>query len=283
MAFQATKLSALIVVSILSTTAALANEQGWVFTQRSAQLGDQYVYLSQSGLRLINPNSGIGITAHTPAWDVDYFNEKTRLYFREPLGDWKKGRTINLAINTWKKAQSGKIAGLKATKFLAVSPKANKTDWSSAEYWIADGTKVPQQLTEVLAGAYGVPSRRALPLRVIVTYKNGKSATLLDTYRQQAVAIPEDYYSLPSSYVIAKNPQQVLETVDSRLTTEMAGQQASVVNVTDTGSPSRPQLDLGRWRPGQPVTKALRDKYHKYLNALQKARAEEEAKDVGNQ
>src|SRR6516164_6492639 len=92
MAFQATKLSALIVVSILSTTAALANEQGWVFTQRSAQLGDQYVYLSQSGLRLINPNSGIGITAHTPAWDVDYFNEKTRLYFREPLGDWKKGR-----------------------------------------------------------------------------------------------------------------------------------------------------------------------------------------------
>ncbi len=58
---------------------AQADERGWVLTQRSITLGDQYVYISPSGIKIINPRQGIGSIVKSPNWDVLLFNDQTRL------------------------------------------------------------------------------------------------------------------------------------------------------------------------------------------------------------
>ncbi len=42
---------------VLSAPLALADDKGWVLTQKSAQLGDQYIYISPNGLKCVNPRA----------------------------------------------------------------------------------------------------------------------------------------------------------------------------------------------------------------------------------
>lgn len=274
-------LSALAIISFLSSTAALADEPGWVLTQRDTELGDHYVYLSRSGLRSFNPQSGIGIAAHGPAFDVDYFNERAKLFYREPLNAWQNRKT-KLEVGNWKKSQSGKIAGLKVTRYVTVPQNLKNTNWTSIECWFADEVKVPPQLALLLAKTYGVTGNACIPLRIVLKNRTGRSETVLDTYRQQTMSIPQDYYSLASGYAGTKDPGQV--TTGESPVSEATVQSNSPTDSTPV-TVAKPKLDLGRWRPGQPVTRAVLDKYHKYLNAYQKAKdeAEADAKEAGNQ
>src|SRR6185369_10116768 len=50
----------------LQAAPALAQENGYVLTQRSKNLGDQYVYLSPSGLKCVNPREGLGLISRAP-------------------------------------------------------------------------------------------------------------------------------------------------------------------------------------------------------------------------
>lgn len=60
--------------------AARADEQGWVLTQKSQNLGDQYVYISASGLKCVNPKAGFAMVTRAPDWNIVMFNDKTRVF-----------------------------------------------------------------------------------------------------------------------------------------------------------------------------------------------------------
>jgi len=199
---------------------AYAAGSGWVLTQRSKELGDQYVYLTPSGLKCVNPRQGLGLITRAPAWDISFYNDKTRLYYSLAFSSWKRklearGKTTGNLI--WRKSQFGHIAGLKATKYLVTkSASAPPSRWVSADYWVADDIKVPAQLADMLSTAYGLPVTRSIPLRV--TYKdiNGQSETILDTYQGQSHFIPQSYLAAPKDYRLAKSELDVMMTDENR-------------------------------------------------------------------
>lgn len=200
-----------------------AGASGWVLTQRSKEMGDQYVYLSPNGLKCVNPRQGVGLVARAPSWNVFFYNEKTRLYYSLTFDSWRRkleARRRAPRNIAWRKSQSGNVAGLKATKYVASNSTASSVGrgnaWSSADCWVADQIKVPQRLAEMLTTVYGLPTTQAVPLRVTYTDLNGREETILDTYQQQSTPVPDSYLTAPSGYKLAKSEVEVLMTAENR-------------------------------------------------------------------
>jgi hypothetical protein len=205
------------------TAQAAGGSAGWVLTQRSKELGDQYVYLSPSGLKCVNPRQGVGIVTKAPNWNVSLYNERTRLYYSLTFDQWKKkleARGRSPRDLSWRKGQSGHIAGLKATRYVmtntAASGRHSNKEWVSADYWVADQIKAPAQLASMLTTTYGLPAIHGVPLRLRYTDASGRSETVLDTYQQQSTPVPDSYLACPSGYRLAKSEIEVMMTEENK-------------------------------------------------------------------
>ncbi len=217
---------AIIVLAVLFTLqqqsqSATAAEQGWVLTQRSRQLGDQYVYLSGDGLKCINPKQGIGLVTQAPNWHIEIFNNRTRLYYTLTFDAWKRKLTAsaNLPANiTWNKAGTANIAGLRSTHYVMRRNESTGAGakWLAADYWVADEIRVPPQLANMLSTVYGLPTMQFVPLRLAYTDPGGNVETILDTYQQQSTALPASYFVVPSNCVLAKNEMEVMVSNENR-------------------------------------------------------------------
>ena len=229
---------------------AQAGGSGWVLTQRSKELGDQYVYLSQSGLKIVNPRQGVGLAAKAPNWDVSFYNEKTRLYYRLTFDSWRRkleARSRAPRNISWRKTKAGSVAGLKATRYVATNPMAQRSSnqWVSAECWVADQIKVPAKLAEMLTTAYGLPTTQLVPLRVMYTDANGREETFLDTYQQQTTPLPDSYLTAPSGFRLAKSEAEVMMTEENRqlvndIARDLGREPLSVSPRSSTSSPAAP-------------------------------------------
>jgi hypothetical protein len=194
---------------------AQADEQGWVLTQRSSTLGDQYVYISPSGVKIQNAQQGVGTIVKAPSWDVLFFNDKTKMYFPMGYQQWKAklaGNKNKIPRASWTPGRTGSIAGLRASQYVMKNTGGTKgpNDWVSAEYWVANDIKVNARLSELLSTAYGTPDNSCVPLRLTYKTASGRAGVSLDTYREQATSIPSSYFNGPSNYQLAKSEVDVM-------------------------------------------------------------------------
>jgi hypothetical protein len=103
------------------TAAAALADQGWVLTQRSTKMGDQYLYISDQGLKLSNPKAGFNLVSHAPNWDIVLYNEKTKCFYETTADRYRQQLMSRSADGDFKNsvwARSGEttIEGLKATE-----------------------------------------------------------------------------------------------------------------------------------------------------------------------
>jgi hypothetical protein len=229
--------------------------------------------------------------AQGPKWDVYFFNDKTRVYCCSTSAEWyqtlKNTRGYPAKI-AWHKASTGRIVGLSATKYvnnMTRTPGCGSKDQDNqvvkSDYWEASDIKVPQQVSRTLAAIYRLPSMKSnIPLRLAQGYRDGRVEAILDTYRQQSVAIPNNFFVVPTRYTLVKNEAEVAQIREQQ---EATSGQLSALGATDADKTvvcSKPKLDLGDWRPGRPVSRAVLQKYHKYLGALQQYREAENRKPL---
>ena len=103
---------------------ALGEENGWVLTQYSKVLGNQYVYLSAAGVKCISPQNGVGWVSMSPNWNITFFNNKTNLYYPCSDTSWKvtvDKYKITPSDIKWVKVSSGYIAKIKASEYKATN------------------------------------------------------------------------------------------------------------------------------------------------------------------
>lgn len=207
----------------LSVLPGSAQEKGWVLTQKSTTLGDQYVYISPSGLKCVNPKAGFALVTHAPEWNIVLFNDKTRVYYQTTLDKWKqqlnaRGLSSDMANKQWTRGSGGNIAGLKATQYVmrgggtlahTANGKTKRTTVSSADYWVSDEIQVPPRLADLLAAAYGLPTTSNVPLRLDAN--DGRSnKCMLDTYRMQSSALPISFFQAPGGYKLVSSDAEVM-------------------------------------------------------------------------
>lgn len=215
-----------------SFSAAQADDKGWVLTQKSTTLGDQYVYISSNGLKCVNPRAGFALVTHAPDWNVVLFNDKTKVYFETTLDKWKqqlsnRGLSSPMSGKSWSKGGSAQIAGLKATEYvmrggattfqMAVrsAQHARQVTIQGANYFVSDEITVPPKLADLLSTAYGLPPTQNVPLRLNCV-ESGRPRVLLDTYHMELSAIPISYFQCPQGYKPVKSDAEVMMTDDQR-------------------------------------------------------------------
>ncbi len=209
----------------LSAPSALADDKGWVLTQKSLTLGDQYVYISPSGLKCVNPKAGFAMVSKAPDWNIVMFNDKTRVYFQTTLDSYKRtlasrGLTSDLAGRKWSRGSGGNIAGLRATQYVmrgggsislvGANGKTKISTVNAADYWVSDDITVPPRLADLLSSAYGLPTTQNVPLRLECTDAKGQKR-MLETYRMQTIAsIPSSYFQCPGGYKAVQSDAEVM-------------------------------------------------------------------------
>lgn len=209
---------------------ASADDPGWVLTQKSRTLGDQYVYISPNGLKLVNPAVGFAIVSHAPDWNITLFNEKTRVYYETTASKWKHDlearglKGSDLLNGSWKRATKGNIAGTKCTQYVMGPNTSTFTNLhgkkvtmsvKGAWYWIADDIKVPPNLVDLMSTAYGLPTSPSVPLRLSVDGTHGEEK-FLDTYRTQTSPIPVSYFTCPAGFKQVSSDAEVMMTADQK-------------------------------------------------------------------
>jgi len=205
----------------LTASAALADEQGWVLTQRSEVIGDQYVYVAPSGVKIVNPKIGYNIILCAPDWNVCMFNDKTKTYYSVSYGQWMSeirkqmgNRSNELRSGTWRKSAGTTVCGLRASTYTMQAAGARHL--RNATCWVSDDIVVPRQITEMLAQSYGLPDNKAYPLKLNTVTNQGKLVVQLDTYNSQPCAIPSTYFYLPQGYTRVNSKEEVMVDDDTK-------------------------------------------------------------------
>ncbi|MEZ4487430.1 MAG: hypothetical protein R3C24_12640 [Cyanobacteriota/Melainabacteria group bacterium] len=230
-------LACLLMALFVAAQPVQAQESGWMLTQRSEYMGDQYVYVSKSGFKWVNPKAGANLVTASPDWVVTMFNDKTRQYFQTTFEQWRNQmistggqRARDMQAARWKAAGSGNISGLKATKYVMsggpIGAGGGKLSTvKAATCWVSDEIEVPAAIADVLSRAYGMPRTRYFPLRVTYVTGSGQVKSALDTYRSSTCAIPAAYFAKPNGYALASSQAEVLMDDETRqIFEDMAGE-----------------------------------------------------------
>lgn len=231
---------------------AMADEKGWVLTQRSANFGDQYVYISPTGLKLVSPKQGVNIVTSAPEWNVALFNDKTRMYYSTSFAKWMQeldrklaGRGQDMSLRKWTKGGSHTVAGLQATQYVMEGGTAQMAKHAAgirhADCWISNDIAVPPQISQMLAKVYGLPDTRTFPLKVSAVTTSGALTSMLDTYRTQNCPIPVNYFGLPQGYRRADSEAEVMVDDETRqILNDLASDQPSRQSPSPTQTYAQP-------------------------------------------
>lgn len=189
-----------------------ANDQGWVLTQRSSKFGDQYVYVSGQGLKLVVPRQGCNLVTSAPTWNVCFYNDKTKMFYATSYAQWmrdvaRRMSKSELAGKQWSKNGPSDVSGLKATKYTVLG---GGKSLRHADCWVSNDIRVPSQISQMLAQAYGLPVTDTFPLKVSYVSMNGSLSSVLDTYRLQTTNIPAGYFGLPPGYKRVASQEEVM-------------------------------------------------------------------------
>lgn len=218
-----------VVAALSAAGPALADEPGWVLTQRSEQMGDSYIYVSANGFKWVNPKSGANVVTTGPSWNVTMYNEKSKMYYDTSFDNWKRQiastggqRAVEMRNNPWVQTGTGVVAGVKATKYSMKGGSVGNVQRmkngqirktlstvQGAECWVSEEIAVPAPVASMLSQAYGMPQTKYFPLRV--TYVNsGRPGTALDTLNSKSCNIPASFFAKPQGYLLAKSQAEVL-------------------------------------------------------------------------
>jgi hypothetical protein len=283
-------LLAAVAWATLSSAPVFADQQGWVLTQKSTRLGDQYLYVSPEGLKLVNPKLGFNIVTRGPDWNIIIFNEQTHNYYQTTSEAWKhqivarSGSTTFSGAN-WQKSGETKIAGMNSVSYRMngtlrkydAHGNSSPSKVTGSNYWVSSEIKVPARLIDLLATAYGLPPSTSVPLRL--TYnEDGGERTMLDTYRIDKAPIPVAYFAKPAGYKRVNSDAEVMMSTDqAKMMQDMASSlgsgapdsaslQKAVSAYSATGNAKDAVKGLpANWRPKEDDIKAALEAYKRQM------------------
>jgi len=197
--------------------------------QNSPALGTVVVFVTPHAFRL--EKGDLISVARAPEWTVHFFSLKKKLMVKCKFDQAVKvarmaEATTMAAIETnspWKKAGSGKIAGLSAQCWTGqpAGGKSSSFDVRNLTYWVYSDKSLPPQCAKFVAVTYGLPPMDGFPLQM--TYL-GKSSALypahmrtstseekvrvrswLETSQSARVAVEDSIFSVPKGFKEAAN------------------------------------------------------------------------------
>jgi len=233
----------------LSTTITFAQAarceaiHGWCLTQVHGISGSSHVYVSASGIKIVNDTTHLEIVSKAPSWQVVLYRPSQKIEFELPLKEWTRRGMPGLDqwhqfIDDWSRtmAQRNNYHGIPAVCILekkdessVVPQELGSTKGSykvvGAEYWFSTSTPSPAGACAVLASynALPVPPLQqtkkfglGLPLSFITRCSDGESSWSLKTTAMRQIEIDDSTIEYPRGYKQAKDIHEVSISAQKR-------------------------------------------------------------------
>lgn len=202
--------------------------------QTSGVLGDQDVFLSNNGLKIIDLTSGLTTSAQAPSWNVTVFDKTTRTTCTVSLDKFEGYVPKSEFESTGSKwymlpfEQDGTttIADINSITFTTPATFTDKQQKDferefadskfikSAQYCISKDIKAPRQAISILCRFYGLPEKGGVPLQfkyhdlggylhvgLITTSRESKSEKTLD------LDVPADFTKVSTAREVLESSQ----------------------------------------------------------------------------
>lgn len=211
---------------------------GWTSYQTSGLLGDQDLYATASGIKIIERRSGSGITASAPDWTVYVFDKTTKricsykLKDYPGLGDKVTALTGGHKMGSLPLKPVGKttLNGINAIEcqttksFTSKQEKDHERESAdhrfvrSARLLVADKVTLPKQALAIACKFYGVPPYPALPLEFKYLNLKGDLVTILLTSELKPIKLEAADFKPPEGF---QKVASVEKLDDKKLPTEV--------------------------------------------------------------
>ncbi|MBX9690648.1 MAG: hypothetical protein K2X27_28290 [Candidatus Obscuribacterales bacterium] len=246
------KFAGRVIFGLLSSVicaAPVMAENGWSLVQTArggagaALGGGMTLYITPSGMRTMDPKSGINLMTHGPNWTVYIFNSKTKRVFSSQLQPWlasfkQRNLTSRFEGASWRRGRQAPVAGVNAYEFVMDRPpqlrpnaqqfgargrRAPQSAVQAANLWVASDIVTPPQVSNILSQLYGVPDCQRIPLRVQLTETGKGQSTAVDTVRVARMNVPDSAFAPPNGYKSVKQDsdvfidQESMDTLDEML------------------------------------------------------------------
>jgi hypothetical protein len=257
-------------------------DPGYVLTQKSTKMGDQYLYLSDQGIKIANPRAGFNLVARAPSWDITLYNDKTRCFYQTTAEHYRQelaGRSSDGEFKnaTWSKMGETYISGLKATEYRMGSKTVrsktktgavvNKTI-NGAQYWVAADIQMPGKLTELLNAAYGLPTQTTTCVPLRLRYNEGAGDhVVLDTYRVDKAPIPVAYFDKPAGYKPVTSDAEVMMNDEQK---QIMSDMAKDLGSDPQGAQLKNKIDAVRSGSASPKGTFTKDDVNKLMDIFNK-------------
>jgi hypothetical protein len=188
----------------------------WLFEQKSKFVGDCKIYASAKAIKVVSANKKWIDIAKAPKWDLYFLGPGAYLYYRWELKKWNGHplmtvvSTVNKDLKPVRTIEERKIAGLMTVKYVATGKNATHGRLDGAEFWVCRNLNLPEPVIHVMSGNMGMPVLDGVPLRVIATLPYEGAKVVLDTTGAQMVDVPDNFFSIPPGYKLAKTPEDVM-------------------------------------------------------------------------
>lgn len=169
-----------------SATSAAKATGTWHLNQTCAVLGDQDVFVSSKGIKIVDRSIGLRTVASAPDWIVTTYDTRSKTYSQVPFKSQKTYipdkefkalgvRWQNLALD--KELQSTDVAKVQSQGYVTPNSFSQKqlkdreresADMQfvvSAKHCEATSLSVPKQAAQILSTYYSLPSKGAVPVQ----------------------------------------------------------------------------------------------------------------------
>lgn len=221
---------------------ALADNRGYILSQRSGVTGESQVYVTAGAMKLVQKSTGCVLIMKAPEWNVVQFNSIARVIYKTDAEHWQgrssfivglvSGGRFSSLVSDGKKATGAKIAGMPARVVRIIRPgkpppdtREYKTELLGATYAGATDLPIPPKVALVVQRYYRLPTLSGFPLKVEIINCSRVTKVELDTLKCERRPIPDSTFVIPRDYrpvaseeaVAVGNQQNLLEDISEGL------------------------------------------------------------------
>ncbi len=201
-------------------------KQGLYIYQTSGIIGDQDIYATNNGIKIVNKSSGLVTVAAAPDWKVTTYHDNSRLTCQVPLSSFS-GYIPKAAFEEtgcrWDnlplvKSEVKEVANLPSQVYTTSNNFTEKQlkDWQlqfadskfikSARYCVSSNLKLPDKALSVLCKFYGLAKKGGVPLEFKYHDLGGNLHTGLITTSQRSLKAESISLKAPEGYKTVSSP-----------------------------------------------------------------------------
>jgi hypothetical protein len=215
----------IIVLCLLieSQSRAFSTSEGWLLNSKHSVYGTAKIYLSQAGVKIVNPDGRI-LISKPPGWQIAVFDTATKLFFVATKDEYAQGELTNVfnvvysqrGVIPQKTSLHATIAGIKVTKYMVGGDKpVPKTYKKEVVYWVAEDTGLPADVCGVYSIISGLPKLPGITLRASYPPHADMKVNNVDTMGAAKMKFADDFFKYPSGFKQATSMRQLLFNQDT--------------------------------------------------------------------